>query len=87
MRDQDQSVQLFDGSCPQCSYRGRISEPVVKRAGRWAAIGFAAIVLFSTAATAVTKHTTRGIQSNHSDHTLPAGVGLRGTNGFAVVLY
>jgi hypothetical protein len=82
MRESTHSVKLFDGTEPQAGYRGRTSELPVKCAAGWTALGFAAIVLFSTAATAVTKYAPGSIQP--SQHTLKAGPGL---HGLAVNLY
>jgi hypothetical protein len=76
---------VHDGTATQRSYRGRSSAPLVNHPKRWAVAGLLAAVVFSTGATAVTKRQALQAQASVTQHSLPAGVGLRQfTEGFAV---
>jgi hypothetical protein len=81
-----QSVQFFDGSYAQSGYRGRTSERLVKNPDRWAGLAFAAAVLFSTAAGALSINHPKSIGSVIGDHTLPANAGTWGSS-FEVASY
>ena len=81
-----QQIQFFDGSYVPSSYRGRSSERLVKNPDRWAGLAFAAAVLFSTGAGAISVNHTRPIQVVAGDHTLSANAGMWGTS-FQVASY
>ena len=84
MRNQ-QPVQFFDGTYVQSSYRGRTSRRFIRHSDKWAALGFAIVVMCSTAAGAIVVKHVSGVSG---DHSLLANAGMREWgHGFADMLW